>query len=196
MSLALLIPRVEWGDQVMNGTLHSNTTVDGIASTATLENGMGVTGTNIPSGTTIIVVDANTVTLSQAATGSLNQELTFFSLFEFTYPPSSDDEGQQNANIVDSKSLSGEKQRQLNYMEEVRKLTVDFIAAADRATLKTSFYQNWAVFGNTFRWFSDKTDLLTYDTYDMNKAAFPDNRQVKKFPSFLYQIMFEFRKTL
>ena len=54
------------------GTLNSTVNVTGIASgTSNLKVGMSVSGTNIPSGTTIAsIVSSSAITLSQAATGS------------------------------------------------------------------------------------------------------------------------------
>lgn len=53
------------------GDTHSNTTIDGIASTAGMYVGQAISGTNIPAGTRIAsVVSANAITITQAATGT------------------------------------------------------------------------------------------------------------------------------
>lgn len=53
------------------GSLHSNTTVDNIPSTADMGIGMPISGPNIPASTTIANVNSGTqITLSQAATGT------------------------------------------------------------------------------------------------------------------------------
>lgn len=63
---------------ILNGTLHATTTVDNITSTSQLSIGMKVSGTNIPTGTTIASITNNTtLVLSQAATGSGVTSLTF-----------------------------------------------------------------------------------------------------------------------
>ena len=55
--------------QTAAGNTHSNTTLDGLTiNTNLLSNGMIVTGSGIPAGTTIAIVNSSTVTLSQAAT--------------------------------------------------------------------------------------------------------------------------------
>ena len=60
------------------GDTHSNTTVDDIASTAGLFVGMPVSGSGIPAGTLIATVAANSITLSAAATTTVNDvTLTF-----------------------------------------------------------------------------------------------------------------------
>lgn len=54
-----------------NGSTHSNTTVDGLASTTHMRAGYFVDSTNIPAGTTIVSVDSATaITISAAATGT------------------------------------------------------------------------------------------------------------------------------
>lgn len=63
---------------VLTGTTHTNTTLDGIASTATLQVGMSVSGTGIPANTTIASITSTTaIVLSQAATGSTTASFTF-----------------------------------------------------------------------------------------------------------------------
>jgi len=58
-------------------TTHSNTTVDGIASTAGMYKGQLVSKSDIPANTRIASVDsANAITITQAATGSTTSTLT------------------------------------------------------------------------------------------------------------------------
>ena len=52
------------------GNTHSNTTLDGLASTVGVAVGQIVTGSGIPAGTTVASVSGSTVTLSQAATAT------------------------------------------------------------------------------------------------------------------------------
>lgn len=53
------------------GNTNSNTTVNGIASTANIIAGQLITGTNIPANTTVVSVDSGvSITISQAATGT------------------------------------------------------------------------------------------------------------------------------
>ncbi len=62
------------------GTLNSTINVTGIASgTGSLVVGMPVQGTNIPTGTTIAsIVSSSAITLSQAATGSATESITYY----------------------------------------------------------------------------------------------------------------------
>ena len=62
---------------ITNGTTHSNTTVDGIASTALMQAGETVSGSNIQAGTTIVSVDSGVkITISLPATSSATVSLT------------------------------------------------------------------------------------------------------------------------
>lgn len=62
----------------LTGTTHTNTIVDGLASTSLLFVGMTVTGTGIANNTTISSITSNTaIVISPAATGSATVSLTF-----------------------------------------------------------------------------------------------------------------------
>ena len=52
------------------GNTHSNTTLDSMSSTTGLINGMSVSGTGIPAGTTISNISGSTITLSAASTAT------------------------------------------------------------------------------------------------------------------------------
>lgn len=61
-----------------NGTTHTNTTVDGLTTTANLRPGMSVGGTGIPSGTIISSITSSTaIVISQAATASATVAINF-----------------------------------------------------------------------------------------------------------------------
>src|SRR5579863_6375765 len=61
----------------LTGTTNTNTTVD-MSSTAGVVVGMSVTAADIPSGTTVTAITPNvSITISQAATGSNTETLTF-----------------------------------------------------------------------------------------------------------------------
>jgi hypothetical protein len=68
---------------VLSGTITTGSPIiTGLSSTSNLSAGMGVSGTNIPSGSKIISIDSsNQVTISQNATGSGSQSITFTKLW-------------------------------------------------------------------------------------------------------------------
>lgn len=63
--------------QVISCTTHSNTLVDGIASTSTLIAGQSISGADFALGTYIVrIIDANSIQISQAATASSSTTFT------------------------------------------------------------------------------------------------------------------------
>lgn len=63
-----------------SGVLNSSTTITGLSSTATMYVGMFIEGTGIPSNTTVAsIVSGTSITISNAATLSATETLTFFS---------------------------------------------------------------------------------------------------------------------
>jgi len=73
-------PAANFTHTTFTGDTHSNTTVDDISSTATLAVGMGITGSGIPSNTTITAIDGDghTITISAAATTTVNDGTLIF----------------------------------------------------------------------------------------------------------------------
>jgi len=62
----------------LSSTTHTNTTIDGIASTARLQKGMTVTGTNVAANTVIVSVDSiSSITVNPPTTGSATNSLTY-----------------------------------------------------------------------------------------------------------------------
>lgn len=62
----------------LTSTTHTNTTIDGIASTARLQVGMAVTGTFVAANTVITAITSNTaITVNNATTGSATNSLTY-----------------------------------------------------------------------------------------------------------------------
>lgn len=63
----------------LSGVLNSTTAVTGLSSTGGLQVGMALSGTGIPPGTTVAVINSGTaITLSAAATVSATETLTFY----------------------------------------------------------------------------------------------------------------------
>ncbi len=62
----------------ISSVTHTNTTIDGIASTARLQKGMSVTGTNVAANTVITAINSGTsITVNNATTGSATNNLTY-----------------------------------------------------------------------------------------------------------------------
>jgi hypothetical protein len=61
-----------------SGTTHTNNIIDGMATTAGIAVGMGVTGTNVAANTTVVgITSATAVTVYPATTGSATNTMTF-----------------------------------------------------------------------------------------------------------------------
>lgn len=193
--MALFIPRLEWNDQSVTATRTSgNPTLSSISSTAAINVGMVASGTGIPSGATVISKTVSSVTLSENASSSGTSAVSFFERIDFDFPPSSDTEETFSPRQTVTESLSGLTQVVTDYLEAFRTVTLDFLTQTTADKLRDNFY-SFAYLGKSFRWYADK-DIASYQTYELNKFDFARDRQVKKHPSFLYQIKFGFRRVV
>jgi microcystin-dependent protein len=59
----------------ITGNTHASTTIDGITSTAGITAGMGISGTGVPSNTTVLTVSTNSITISTVATTTASTAL-------------------------------------------------------------------------------------------------------------------------
>lgn len=193
MAVDKLIPRLEFNEQVLTGTISNGSpTITSIVTTKLIA-GMLITGANIPAGTTILSKTSNTVTMSANATGSATQSITFFERFDFSYPPRKDTDEQENTVETTSKALSGRVQVVVHYILVSRDLTFSFLTNTQKETIRDRFYRNWAALGNEFRYFPDKADSV-YFTYQMKSRTLKNLRVVKKHPDFLYELSFSFER--
>jgi hypothetical protein len=187
MALDKLIPRIEWNEISIVGDTHSNTTVDGIADTTDIIEGMIVSGSGITAGTTVISKTTNAFVLSVAASSTLNDTtLTLIQRFDFDYPPMVDTGEKITNQGKESRSLSGLSQVQTNWTEFQRDITCGFLTEAQKDSLRNLFFVAWAVFGNEFDYYYDKNDS-TVVTYSLKDRRMDFKRQVKKHPYFLYE---------
>lgn len=195
--MALFIPRLEWNDQTASATRNSGSPVlSAISSTTAINVGMIASGTGIPSGAVVLSKTVSSVTLSENATSSGTSVVSFVERIDFSYPPSSDTEEEYKPKQTVTESLSGLTQYVTDYLEAFRSVQLDFITKTIADKLQTNFYI-YAYQGGQFRWYEDKDVLpLVSKTYELGKFDFARERQVKKHPSFLYQIKFTFRRVV
>lgn len=197
MAIQYLIPRLEWNyiTKIGNTTNGSNT-ITGVSSTSDLSAGMIVSGPGIPLNSTITALTSNTITISSQATATASGISTsIFNRFDFRFPPSKDSDNQLDPQEKVTISLSGKRQVQVDFIEEKRAMTYDFLTEAEYLTLRNSFYVPWAVYGKEFNYYPDQADYLCY-TYSLSDFKFSPRRQIKKHPSFLYQLSLTFRRTI
>lgn len=193
--MALFIPRLEWNDQTVSATRNSGSPVlSAISSTAGITVGMIASGTGIPSGATVLSKTVSSVTLSENATSSGTSAVSFVERIDFDFPPTADTEEEYKPKQTVTESLSGLTQYVNDYLEAFRSVELGFITKTVADKLQTNFYI-YAYQGGQFRWYEDKA-LAGYQTYELGKLDFSRDRQVKKHPSFLYQIKFTFRRVV
>ena len=156
---------------------------------------MIVNGTGIPSDAQVISKTATSVTLNQNATSSGTSVFSFVERIDFDFPPSQDTEEEYKPKQTITESLSGLTQFVTDYLEAFRSVQLDFLSKTVADKLQTNFYL-WAYKGQNFRWYPDKAILAEFQTYELGKFDFSRDRQVKKHPSFLYQVKMTFRRVV
>lgn len=189
------VPKIEYDNITVTGDTHSNTTIDDIASTTGIEVGMTVEASGVPTGTTVTVVGANSVTISAAATTSLNNtSVEFYHLITFALPPLKDDGEQIDAKERRSVSISGLTQVSIDHTEATRKVKYRFITPTLLTSLRT-FFDNHAKLGESFRYYESK-EVDSYVTYELLKFEFKPNRLLYKASEtgFLYDLELNYRR--
>lgn len=152
-------------------------------------------GTGIPSDAVVISKTVNSVTLNANALTSGTSGVSFLERIDFEFPPSADTEEEFKPKQTVTESLSGLTQFVTDYLEAFRSVELGFLTLAVADKLKENFYI-YAYKGGSFRWFEDKAFPLVFKTYELGKFDFSRVRQVKKHPSFLYQIKMTFRRVV
>lgn len=189
------IPRIEYKNITFTGDTHSNTTIDDIASTTGIEVGMTLEGSGIVTGTTITVVNANSITISTAATSTVNNNpLEAYHLVSFTYPPEIDDGEQLDAKERRSVSISGLTQVSIDHTEYQRSVKYKFITPTQLTTLKT-FFNNHGKLGELFRYYESQ-EVDSYVSYELLDFGFKSKRLLYKagVTGFLHDVAMKFRR--
>lgn len=180
-------------------TTDGDTTIEVDPSDAELiEEGMQVTGPNIPDETVVVSVDPDTglVEISNAPTSDESGvELEFFFRYQFEFPPSQDTDDQDNAKQAVQTSLSGIQQVQTFHIEVERNITYNMLTREQRDLLRVEFFEKWALLGFTFRYRDDET-LGSFQNYQLNRFAFTNARTVKKHPAYLYSLNLNIRRVI
>lgn len=197
-NMANRIPKITWKNFSLEGdTTSANAILTNITDTSGTEVGMVVTGTGIPTDTTVLSFTATTITLSANATAS-NTGVTFslFFLLEFDLPPTGDNLNEkERANTKRSVSGNGSTQHQFNFIEERIGPKFAFITEAIQASTRT-FMETHALKGEAFRYFESKDEVsfrtVRLDRFDYTpKRIFPDNTG-----GFVYDFDLRMRRTL
>lgn len=194
--MIFLIPAIEWGPGTpINGARTLGSAILTLDDTSILSPGMFAYGNGVPVRTKILTVDSPTqVTLDKnLESTAASDTYSFYNRYEFTAPATDDDGEQTEADQKTTESLSGKRQTQTNFVEKIRPLKFGHVTKDDKELLENSFFTNWAIYGKTFRYFQN-FDLPDFVVYENDNKSFKTKRQVKKYPDFLYEIQFKFRR--
>jgi hypothetical protein len=194
--MAFAIPKIEYKNVTVTGDITSaNATVLNV-DTTDLEVGMFVRGTGIPTSTAILTVGATSIVLTKNATATtVGVSLDFGVAIEFDYPPKEKEGEKVKSDAVTTVSLSGIQQVSLNYLEGTRKPIFSFVSQAIYTQMKT-FLNGHALYGNSFRYFEDKT-TTSYVTYELDKLDYaPKKIAPKGVDVYVWEIPLEFRRVV
>jgi len=191
------IPKIQYKNYALNGTTSiGSNTVTGIADTSSIENGMFVRGTGIPTGALVTGKTVNSVTFSGAA-ATANGTVSIAYGFEiiFDYPPIEQDGEQLDPHETVTTSLSGIQQVIVDYIEAYRSPVFSFVSESIKNKIDT-FARYHLVLGKTFRYFDDR-DSITYIEYESkNRKYSPIKIAPKGENIYVWKMKLEFRRIL
>lgn len=195
--MAFLIPKIEYKNVDTTGDTHTSTTIDDIADTSDLEVGMFVRGSGVPTGATVATIAANSITISAAATTTVNNvTLAFGWKIEFDYPPVEPTGEAYETKSTISESLSGIQQVSVNNVEVTRNLKFSFLSPTIYA-LMIDFLEDSALLGDAFRYYEDKTSTSSYVTYELNDLkVVPKKIAPRSTTTYSWEIPLKFRRVL
>jgi len=84
---------------------------------------------------------------------------------DLTVPLTNPDTNDLNWSGAEAKSGTGKRQRNTFYIEEIKTLKFEFVTRANRDKIETMM-KDWVIKGNTFTYYPDVTDLLTFFTLE------------------------------
>lgn len=165
------IPKIQY----LNVTKSGSTTIGGyvitsMPGTSGISSEMTVRGPGIQPGTKVITVLGNSCTLSAPVSADGVGSFEFCFEVCFDYPPKEPKGGKIDVNETVSTSLSGRRQVSVNYMEEVRSLTLGHVSPTQFSLLE-NFFKKHALYGREFRYFEDKSKP-SFVLYELAKLEF------------------------
>lgn len=196
--MAFRIPKIQWLNATIAGNTSSgNPQITNLTSTASLQAGMHVVGTGVPTGAKILTIDSPTqITLdaNASATGT-GVSFDFYFEIKFVYPPIEKDGEKLDSKEHVSVSISGVRQTSVDYIEAVRDFKFSFLSE----TLKNevdNFMQTHALYGRSFRYFDDQT-LTSYIDYELNTLKHtPKKLMGKGVDVYVWEVPLVFRRVI
>lgn len=190
------IPKIHYKVFSTTGdTTSGNPTITNILDTTNIEVGMLATGAGVPAGVTVLSKTSSTVVLSANASATASGvSLEFYFKIEFSYPPIETAAEKYLPQERRSTSLSGLTQVSLDHTEGVRELNFAFLTAA-LFTEVENFYLNSARYGDSFRYFEDKT-LSPYTTYELKNLDWLPQKSPAGNATYKYAVPLVFRRVV
>ncbi len=197
--MAFPIPRIQYNNVDTTGTTAiSSGTISSMATVVGLTVGMFIRGVGIPTGATIGTVGTDYVVLALGVLCTANGAgiaVACGTEIAFDYPPVEPDGEILNTDSTQSTSLSGITQTSVNYVQGVRKVKFSFVSPTIYALLDT-FLRTFALLGNEFRYYDDKT-TDTYTTVELNTLkATPVKITSRSATTYVWEVPLELRRAL
>lgn len=167
--MAFAIPKIQYKNlDTLGTTVSGNGTISGIADTTTIEVGMFVRGTGVPSGAKVGSVSTGSIVLASGVLATANGTdiaMAFGYEIAFDFPPKEVTGEILESKNTSSESLSGIKQVAVNYVEATRNLTFSFMSQTIYLLMDT-FLKTHALYGNSFRYYDDGSSV-SYTEYEV-----------------------------
>lgn len=196
--MGFAIPKLQYKNvSVVGNTTNGSGTINNVADTSDLEAGMFIRGSGIPTGALIGSVTATQILLASGAvaTATASVDLACGFEFEFDYPPKEPRGETIETKATISESLSGIRQVSVSSMDSVRDLTFSFLSPALYILVDT-WLRNDGLFGNTFRYFENKT-INSYVEYELDKLKVsPKKIASKGVDTYVWEVPLNFRRVL
>jgi hypothetical protein len=191
--MAHAIPKIHYAiAEVTGDTTNGNAVISNVSDTDDIEVGMYIAGTGIAAGATVLSKTSSTVTMTANATATnATVDLEFYKKIEFDYPPVEKTAEKLTPQERRSVALSGVTQVSIDHIEGVRNLNFNFLSSALFTALK-SFFQTSAVYGDSFRYFDDKT-LTDYVTYELKTFDWAPDKPTGRST---YDVPMQFRRVV
>jgi len=194
--MGFAIPKIEYANVTKTATTANlSPTLTSIASTVQISAGMNVRGAGIQADTKVISTGPTTVLMDKNATAGATVSIEFYFPIEFDYQPIEKNGAQLDAKERVATSISGTRQTSIDFIEENRALVFSFITESIYLLMK-DFFQDWALFGKTFRYYEDKT-LTPFTDYELAEYKFtPEKVAPKSVSTFVWNVPLKMRRNL
>lgn len=191
------IPKIEYLNVTQLGNTHSSTSVTGLLDTSTIEPGMSIVGSGVPTGATVSSIDSLTaITISSATTTTLSQtSLDFAHKIAFDYPPVEKSDAKLDPKERIATSISGIRQVSIDFIEKIRAFDFKFLSQSIYEALVT-FMEDHALYGREFRYYDDKNDSA-YDVVELSSLKWQASKMMGKGEdSYVWEAKIETREVL